>query len=461
MTSLSDKSDTDALRNASLRYLWMHNQDWSQMAEEGSPSIIVSGKGIRVTDSEGQSWIDVNGGYNSVNVGYGRTEIADAAYEQMQKIAYFPMGTTTEPTVRLAEKLAEMTPGSLSRVFLVSGGSEANETALKIARAYHHRNGEPGRYKIISRRGSYHGTTAGVLWLGGGSSQSRDDFEPAYPGMIYGPQPNPYHCEMGGETSSECAVRCAEEIERLIEFHGPKSIAAVIAEPIGVPQGAAVPGDEYWPMLRDICDRHGVLLIVDEVICGFGRTGKMFAMEHWNVVPDIMTVAKGIISSYLPLAATIVKREIADAFAGEDNYLRHALTFSGHAVSAAAALKNIEILENENMLQNSADVGAYFKEQLVGFKVDHPLVGDVRGEGLLLALELVSDPHTKAGFAVKDRIPERLNEKFKKHGLIFRISSNILNIGPPICITTSEVDEIVHAIDLSLWELEGEMGISK
>jgi len=214
-------------------------------------------------------------------------------------------------------------------------------------------------------------------------------------------------------------------------------------------------------MLRDICDRHGVLLIADEVICGFGRTGKMFAVEHWNVVPDIMTVAKGIISSYLPLAATIVKQEIADAFAGEDNYLRHVLTFSGHPVSAAAALKNIEILENEDMVQNSADVGAYFKEQLVGFKVDHPLVGDVRGEGLLLAVELVSDLHTKAGFAVEDRIPERLNEKFKKHGLIFRISSNILNIGPPLCITTSEVDEIVHAIDLSLWELEGEMGISK
>ena len=461
MTSRPDISDIDALRNASLRYLWMHNRDWSQMAEEGDPSIIVSGKGIRVTDSEGRSWIDVNGGYNSVNIGYGRTEIADAAYEQMQKIAYFPSGTTTEPTVRLAEKLAEITPGSLSRVFLVSGGSEANETALKIARAYHKRNGEPGRYKIISRRGSYHGTTAGVLWLGGSSSQSRDDFEPAYPGMIYGPQPNPYRCEMGGETPSECAVRCAEEIERLIKFHGPKSIAAVIAEPIGVPQGAAVPGDEYWPMLRDICGRHGVLLIADEVICGFGRTGKMFAMEHWDVVPDIMTVAKGIISSYLPLAATIVKQEIADAFAGEDNYLRHVFTFSGHPVSAAAALKNIEILGNENLVQNSADVGAYFKEQLVGFKVDHPLVGDVRGEGLLLAVELVSDLNTKAGFAVKDRIPERLNEKFKKHGLIFQISSNILNIGPPICITTSEVDEIVHAIDLSLWELEGEMGISK
>ncbi|MDA0770639.1 MAG: hypothetical protein BZY79_04380 [SAR202 cluster bacterium Casp-Chloro-G4] len=457
---MASTSDIDALRNASLRYLWMHNRDWSQMAEEGDPPIIISGQGVRVTDSDGRSWIDVNGGYNSVNVGYGRTEITDAAFEQMQKLSYFPNGTTTEPTVRLAEKLAAIAPGSLSRVFPVSGGSEANETALKIARAYHKRNGEPGRYKVISRRGSYHGTTAGVLWLGGSAAQPRDDFEPAYPGMIYGPQPNPYRCELGGETPSECAVRCANEIERLIEFHGSETIAAVIAEPVGVPQGAAVPGDDYWPMLRDICDRHGVLLIADEVICGFGRTGKMFAMEHWGVVPDIMTVAKGIISSYLPLAATIVRREIADAFAGENNYLRHVLTFSGHPVSAAAALKNIEILENENMVQNSAEVGAYFKQQLEGLKVDHPLVGDVRGLGLLLAVELVSDRKTKAGFSREDRIPERLNVKFKKYGLIFRISSNILSIGPPLCITTGEVDEIVHAIDLSLWELEGEMGIA-
>ncbi|MCH8827715.1 MAG: aspartate aminotransferase family protein [Chloroflexi bacterium] len=452
--------DIDSLRNASLRYLWMHNRDWTQMAEEGEPSIIVSGEGVRVTDSDGRSWIDVNGGYNSVNVGYGRTEIADAAYEQMQKLPYFPNGTTTEPTVRLAEKLAAITPGSLSRVFPVSGGSEANETALKIARAYHKRRGEPGRYRVISRRGSYHGTTAGVLWLGGSAAQARDDFEPAYPGMVYGPQPNPYRCEMGGETPSECAVRCAEEIERLIEFHGPTTIAAVIAEPVSTPQGAVVPGDEYWPMLRDICDRHGVLLIADEVISGFGRTGKMFAVEHWDVVPDIMTVAKGIISSYLPLAAAIVRREVADAFAGEDNYLRHTFTFAGHPVSAAAALKNIEILENENMVRNSAEVGAYFKQQLEGLAVDHPLVGDVRGLGLLLAVELVSDRATKAGFSPEDRIPERLNVKFKKHGLIFRISSNILSIGPPLCITTGEVDEIVHAIDLSLWELEGEMGIA-
>ena len=455
-------TDYEALRQASLKYQWMHNRDWIQMAEEGEPTVMVAGEGVRVTDSEGRSYIDVNGGYNSVNVGYGRTEIAEAAYEQMLRITYFPNGTTTVPTIKLAEKLAEITPGSLSRVFPVSGGSEANETALKIARAYHSRRGEPGRYKVISRRGSYHGTTGGVLWLGGGApAPARNDFEPIYPGMLHGPQPNSYRCEMGGETPSECAVRCAQAIEEMILFHKPETVAAVIAEPIGLPYGAAVPGDEYWPMLREICDRHGVILIADEVICGFGRTGKMFAMEHWDVVPDIMTVAKGIISSYLPLAATVVKEEVANVFAGEDNYLRHVLTFSGHPVSAAAALKNIEIMETERMVENAALVGAYLMEQLKDLAVDHPTVGDVRGLGMIMAVELVADRETKAKFPPEAKVPDRLNESFKRHGLIFKAASEILSIGPPLCITRDEVDEIVHAIDLSLWELEGALGIAK
>ena len=454
-------ADAEALRQTSLRYLWMHNRDWVQMAEEGDPMIAVGGHGVNIIDSEGNSWIDVNGGYNSVNVGYGRSEIAEAAYEQMVKLPYFPSGSTTIPTIQLAQKLADMTPGTLSRVFPSSGGSEANETALKIVRAYHVRMGEPQRYKIISRRGSYHGMTGGVLWLGGNAASPRHDFEPAYPGMVYAPQPNPYRCELGGETPSECAVRCAEAIEDLIEKEGPETVAAVIGEPVALGQGSVVPGDEYWPMLRQICDKYGVLLIVDEVICGFGRTGKMFAIEHWDVVPDILTVAKGIISSYLPLAATIVKKEVADAFAGEDRFLRHVITFSGHPVSAAAALKNIEIIENENLVENSAEVGAYFKEQLEGFMVDHPIVGDVRGLGLLMAIELVSDRETKAKFPPEAKIPARLNEKFRKHGLIFRINSEILNIGPPLCVTRDEVDQIVHAIDLSLWELEGELGIGR
>ena len=452
------QTTAEALRQSSVRYLWMHNRDWIQMAEEGEPMIAVEGDGVRIVDSEGNSWIDVNGGYNSVNVGYGRQEIADAAYEQMNRLAYFPGGTTTEPTALLAKKLAEITPGTLSRVFPVSGGSEANETAIKIARAYHSRRGDKGRYKIISRMGSYHGTTAGVVWLGGTPTTTRDDFEPAYPGMVYAPQPLPY---LSDETPSECAIRCAEAVEELIKFEGPETVAAVIAEPVAMPMGTVVPGDEYWPMLRDICDRYGVLLIADEVINGFGRTGKMFAVEHWDVVPDIMSVAKGIISSYLPLAATIATEEVAGVFAGEEDYLRHVLTSSGHPVSAAASLKNIEIIESENMVENAATVGAYFKEQVEGMMGDHPSMGDVRGIGLLIAIELVKDRLTKEPFAPEDHVADRLNESFKKNGLLLRVGGPIINMGPPLCITTSEVDEIVHALDLSLWEFEGEMGMGQ
>ena len=452
---------TDELREASNRHLWMHNADWVRMAEEGGPLVIVDGQGIRVTDSDGRSWIDVNGGYASVNVGYGRSEIAEAAYEQMKRLSYFPQGATTAPAIELAQKLAEIAPGSLTRVFPVSGGSEANETALKIARAYHRRRGEPGRYKVISRKGSYHGGTGGVLWLGSASLMPRVDYEPAYPGMVYAPQPNPYRCELGGGTPSECAVRCAQAVEDLIVLNGPATVAAVIAEPVALPEGAVVPGDEYWPLLREICSRHGVLLIADEIICGFGRTGKMFGVENWDVVPDIMTVAKGLVSSYLPLGATIVREEVADLFGGPDNYLRHVFTYGGHPVCAAAGLKNIEIIETERLVDNAAEVGGYFKSQLEGLTVDHPVVGDVRGIGLLLAIDLVSDRSTKAKFSDDKRISNRLNERFREHGLILRAgASQVINLGPPLCITNAEVDEIVHAIDLSLWEVEGELGMT-
>ena len=454
---MTTATDSEAIRRSSLKYLWMHNRDWTQMAEEGEPLVIVEGNGVRVTDSAGKSWIDVNGGYNSVNAGYGRTEITEAAYEQMLKLPYFPNQTTSPPTIKLARKLAEITPGSLSRAFLSSGGSEANETAIKIARSYHRRRGETGRYKIISRKGSYHGATAGVLWTGGETGADRRDFEPAYPGMVYAPQPNPYRCERGGETPSECAVRCAKAVADLIMFHGPSTVAAVIAEPVSVRQGAVVPGDEYWPMLREICDEYGVLLIVDEVITGFGRTGKMFAIEHWNVVPDIMTVAKGIISSYLPLAATVATKEVADVFGGKDNTFRHIFTFSGHPVSAAAALRNIEIIQSEGLVQNAAEIGAYLKERLEGLKADHPLIGDVRGIGLLTAVELVADPQSKAKFPTGFRIADRLNAAFKKHGLIFRVGDEILNIGPPLCITHGEIDEIVNALNLTLREIQGQV----
>ena len=452
--------ETEALRKSAFEHLWMHSRDWVTTAEEGGPPIMVEGRGVRVTDSEGKTWIDCHAGYSSVNIGYGRPEIAEAMREQMRKLVYFPQGSTTSPMVRLVEKLAEITPGNLERTWPVSGGSEATETAIKIARAYHVRTGERGRYKIISRKGSYHGATAGVLWLGG--AMEKGDYEPRLPGMVYAPQPDPYRCELGGETPSECAVRCAQAIEDLIAFHGPKTVAAVIAEPIAYTTTAvaAIPGDEYWPMLRQICDKYGVLLIADEVICGFGRTGKMFGVDHWGVEPDLMTVAKGIVSSYLPVAGAIASREVADVFAGEENIFRQALTFGGHPVTAAAALKNIEIMENEGMVQNSAETGAYFLEQLEGLQDEHPIIGNVRGRGLQLGIELVKDRDTKEAYPDELRLGERLMEKFRKHGLILRSSGKSIGFGPPLCITRDDVDEIVAGVDRSLGEIEKELSSS-
>ena len=457
---MSAPSETEQLRQLALDHLWMHHAGWDQMARDGEPLIVVEGRGLRVKDADGNWWIDVNGGYASVNVGYGREEIAQAVYEQMCRITYFPQRTTNPPTIRLAARLAELTPGGLSRAFLVSGGSEANETALKIARACHRRRGESGRYKVISRRNSYHGASGGVLWMGSVTGVPRSDYEPAFPGMLYAPQPNYYRCELGSQNRSECAVRCAKAIEQLIVFHQPETVAAVIAEPISSGAGAVVPGDEYWPMVRDICSKYGVILIVDEVITGFGRTGKLFAIDHFGVVPDIMTVAKGISSTYLPLGAAIADREIANLFADDGHHLRHVFTSAGHPVAAAAGLKNIEILEQDRMIDNAATVGCYFKDRLRELQERHRIIGDVRGLGLMLCVELVADRQSKASFPEDAKVVERLNAGFKRHGLLLRAMGEVLvNMSPPLCITTVEVDEIISGIDQTLSDVTRDIGL--
>ena len=440
-------------RQAALDHLWMHNRSWTSDAESGRPPIITSGNGIHVTDAEGREWIDVNGGYMCVNIGYGRTELADAMREQMSKLIYFPQGSTTEPLVNLAAKLAEITPGNLTRSWPVTGGSEANETAIKLSRAYHRRRGESGRYKIISRVGSYHGALGATMWLGGDGG--REDYEPAYPGMLYAPQPDSYNSPIPGETDSECAARCAQAVEDLIKFHGASSVAAVVAEPISSSMGAAVPGDEYWPMLRQICDRYGVILIADEVITGFGRTGSMFAMEHWNVTPDIMTMAKGITSSYVPLANAIVTDEVADVFAGSDNIFKQALTFGGHPVTAAVALKNIEIMETDGLVDNSASVGAHIVGRLNDLANEHPMIGNVRGRGLLMGVELVADRDTKTRFSKDVQLGNRLSDAFESESLILRCGDERIGIGPSLCITHEEADELVNRLDRAITKVEG------
>ena len=334
--------NTNNLKNIAIEHLWMNSKSWLQSNKENGPRIIIDAKGIYVTDSEGNTFIDCNGGYSSVNLGYGRPEIAQVVKEQLNAISYFPQGSTTEPLIRLVEKLASMTPGNLNRIYPVTGGSEANETAIKIARGYHSRRGDKGKYKIISREGSYHGATGGVMWLG--SPDKVSEFGVPYPGMVYVSQPNPLSNKYENESSYDNAVRCANEVERMILYHSPKTIAAVIADPIvsQLPdQAFSPPNIIYWEMLRDICNKYGVLLIVDEVVCGFGRTGKWFGIDHFGITPDIMTVAKGVVSCYVPLGAVIVSEDIADAYVGSENLFRQALTFAGPPAAAAAAFKTI------------------------------------------------------------------------------------------------------------------------
>ena len=449
---------TDEIRKMSLQYQWMHNADWTQMAETGEPLVMVKGEGVRVTDSTGKTWLDVHGGYTCVNLGYGRTEIAEVAYDQISKITYFPQGTTTVPVIKLCEKLAELTPGDITRSWPGSGGSEANETAIKMVRAYHNRRGESGRYKIISRKGSYHGTTGGVMWLGNNATDfSLSDFEPAVPGMVHVPHPNHYRDEYNSTTPSETAVRCAQAIEDAILMHDPKTVAAVIGEPGSPPGGAPVPAPEYWPMVRDICDKYGVLLIIDEVITGFGRTGKMFGIEHFGIEPDLMTMGKGVISSYLPLAVTSVSERVAEHFGSEPIW--HAVTSAGNPVAAAAALKTIEIIESENILENARVQGEYLKKGLKDLMKKHIIIGDVRGIGLLIGVELVADRETKQKFSRDINVAGRINKEFRNNGLILQSDGNVITVGPPLCVTQSDCDEIVNGIDASLEAIEQQLGV--
>ena len=447
MVTTDTGSSLQQLQESALEHLWVYLREPSDMAEKGEPRVFVSGQGVRVTDAQGETAIDAMSGLWLKNVGYGRTEIADAAYQQMLKLTYMPMGSTTEPTIRLAEKVAEITPGDLSRSFFTSGGSEAVETAIKLTRAYFKRVGEPLRTKFISRRGSYHGATAGALALGGSPLYPRADYEPLMPGSYHVPQPHFYRCEFGSETPEECGERSVRAVEEAIKFQGPETVAAVIAEPVSSPLGAVVPPDNYWPGLREVCDRYGALLIADEVITGFGRTGRMFACDHWGVTPDIMTVAKGITSGYIPMGGAITRKNIADAFVGSQRVtFRHVITFGGHPVAAAAALRNIQIMEDEGLVENAAATGAYLLDGLRELQQKHAIIGDVRGLGLMCGMELVQDRETKAPFPAEAGLGERMTQGFNENGLILRGADN-MNVAPPLCVTRGEIDEIIGIMD--------------
>lgn len=447
--------DAAALRQAGNEHVWLHSSPWRALASEEGKRILVEGHGCLVKDIDGKEYIDGLAGLWLVNVGHGRKEIAEAMAAQAATLAYASSSqTTTIPTIQLATLLAEITPGDLATVFFCSGGSEAVESAVKIARQYHYYQGEPKRSKIIGRRGSYHGATYGAMSVSGMRQLYEPYHSPFMHGTLHVSPPYCYRCDYR-HTYPACDVYCVDAIAQMIEFEGPQTVAAVIAEPVSASNGIVIPPPEYLPRLRQICDRYGVLLIVDEVINGFGRTGKMFASEHWNLVGDIMTMAKGLSSGYAPIAAAICRPKVVEPFA-HDKRLSHLLTFGGHAVACAAALANIAIMQSEGMVDNAATMGAYLLEQLQHLRA-HPTVGDVRGIGLLAGVELVKNRTSKEKFATDGAEVKTLNALLLDKGLLTR-ATHIISLSPPLCITRAEVDRMVEIIDSSLTEWEQQYG---
>jgi len=415
---------------------------------EGGPHIYAKGEGIVLTDIRGKTYLDMMSSHTRANVmGYGNDEIARAVYEQLKRLHY--VGTIAnlgEPAIRLAQKVAALTPGDLNRVLFVSGGSEAVESAIKIAKQYHvNRGAKPRAYKVISRWNAYHGATMGALavtdWLG-----TRTIAEPGVPGSSFIPAPTSYRNPFGLDYEAYGAF-CAEYLEQQILHEGPELVSAFIAEPIMQANGVQIPPPAYLPRVRAICDKYEVLLILDEIITGFGRVGQWFAAHHFGIVPDIITMAKAITAGYMPLGAVAARTDVIEAMP----IFRHVHTFMGHLAGTAAANCNIAIYERENLIQKGRDNGAYFLDALQQAVGKHPIVGQVRGLGCWLAVELTADRKTKAPFA--DDTVKAVVQRMRKHGVLGSPIGDAFELAPSLITTRAQYDAATEVIARSIDEV--------
>ena len=436
---------TDQLSKKDDKYVWHAMRPYDPEAT----MIVEEASGAWVTDVNGDKYLDAMAGLWCVNTGYGRSELAEVAGDQLKKMAYFPMSQSHTPAIKLAEKLSEWLEDDYV-VFFTNSGSEANETAFKIARQYHEQNGEASRHKFISRYRGYHGHSMGSL-AATGQAQRKYMYEPLAPGFLHVTPPDIYRSPYQG-TLEEQSLAAADEIDRVMTWELSETVAGVIMEPIITGGGVIMPHESYLPRVREICDKHGALLIIDEVICGFGRTGKKFGFQHSNIKPDIVTMAKGITSGYLPLAATAVRKEIYDAFKGQGDYdhFRHVSTFGGNPAACALALKNMEIYEEESLIERSETLGKELIDRLQDLE-DHPYVGNIRGKGLLIGIELVADKQTKE--PVDEAIVNKIIGDCKSKGLIIGKNgdtvagyNNIIALSPPLNITDEDLDFIVSVL---------------
>ncbi|MBA2276189.1 MAG: aspartate aminotransferase family protein [Chloroflexia bacterium] len=445
--------DAAAIEREALDHVWIHQATWAEVVEQQGLRVFERAEGARLWDIHGNEYLDGISGLWVVNAGHGRAEIAEAMAEQAKKLAYVSAEAfTTAPAAELAHTLADLMPSDLSRFYFCSGGSEAVETAVKIAKQVQAMRGFPRRYKVIARRGSYHGMTHGAMSL----TATREEayFGPFMYGVSHVPHPNRYRSDFGLE-GEEADIMAATYVGQEIQHQGPETVACVIGEPISSSAGVHVPSPKYWQLLREICDTHGVLLIVDEVINGFGRTGKMFATEHFGFVPDIMTIAKGLTSGYAPMGAAVVRPAIFETFKEQGTVsMGHLLTFGGHPVSAAAALKNLQIFKDERLVEQAAEKGIYLKAQLEELR-NHPTVGDVRGEGLLCAIELVKSKSKKLNWGERSPFVKRVNQLVTERGLITR-TRNFMHFAPPLVTERAQIDRMIAIADEALTIAENE-----
>jgi len=442
--------DADGLIEAASQYLWQNY--FSDREPSKRPRVLVRGEGLYVYDSDGRRYLDTFASLLTTLCGHGRPEVVEAVRMQMEKLAFFPGGYdyVMESTVKLAVKLAEIAPGGLSVSFFVNDGSEACEAAIKMARQYFRAKGETSRRKIIFRRYSYHGATLGAL-SATGLPAMREPFEPLVPGFTHVMSARCYRCELDLKPTS-CGLACLKDLEATIEWEGPEAVAAIIMDPIpGSNTGFPSPPDGYIQGVRELCDRYGILLIFDEIQVGFGRTGRMFCCENWDVVPDIMAVAKGFSGGYLPLGAAIAADHIAEVFHTSGTGFRHVHTYSGHATACAAALANIEIIQREGLVRRSAELGTCLQDRLQEL-YRHPMVGDVRGIGTLWAVELVADRETRVSFSPPGRVGSFISQYCRESGMILRNNGDILVMAPALIMTREQADEMVEMLDDAIAE---------
>ena len=402
-----------------------------------NPIPVAHAEGVYFWDANGKRYLDFVSQLVNSNLGHQHPKVVKAIQEQAAKLTFISPFHGTEPRGVLGKLLAEVTPGDLKKSFLTLGGSDANENAIKIARQY------TGRHKILARYRSYHGATHGAVALTG--DYRRLSAEPSISGVIHILDPYCYRCPFGW-TKDTCKRQCISHVEEVIQHEGPDQIAAIILEGVTGTNGLILPPDEYWPRMREICDKYGILLISDEVMSGWGRTGEWFAVDNWNVVPDIITTAKAITSGYLPLGAVIVSEKIAKHF--DDHVLYAGLTYNGHAMSCAAAVATINTYKEENIFENARAMGKYLGEKLEELKEKHPSIGDVRYMGLFSGIEFVKNYETKEPMDVA-----RLKSYLIQNGVYVFHFKNILIVAPPLIITKEQMGEGLQVLDEGIFEM--------